>query len=125
MSPGDEHTIHVCTSCRFRDGVALYGQPISGTHLLDELTTKARALPQVRAIGFECLSACDRPCSIAFSAPGKFTYVFGGLDPVLSAAQVLETAALYVRSADGSMRRADRAPMLQASIVARVPPSCD
>lgn len=121
MSFENAHTLHVCTSCRFREGLTMYGQHISGAHLLDDLLAKGRAMPELRVVGQECLSACDRPCAIAFSAPGKATYVFGGLDPVLSAAQIIETATLYVRSGDGSMQRSERAPMLQATIVARVP----
>ena len=118
MSDPNEHTIFVCTSCRAPSGSI---ERRSGAHLLQALSKRLRGHPSLRVVGHECLSVCERPCTIAFRAPGKFAYVFGGLDPDTSAEDIAQTGELYTRSDQGLMPRKERAPQLQATIVARIP----
>ena len=115
------HTIHVCTSCRHKRSGEQHGPLVGGAQLLDELSEKVRGRPALRIVGFACLSVCERPCAVAFSAPGKTTYVFGNLDPLACADDIVQTADLYTQKPDGMLLRKERAPALQAAIVARVP----
>ncbi len=69
-----------------------------------------------------CMSQCDRPCVVAFSGEGRFTYLFGDLDPARDAGAVLETFAAYANQPDGFLERNARAPALRPGILARVPP---
>jgi predicted metal-binding protein len=69
-----------------------------------------------------CMSQCKRPCVVAFSGEGRFTYIFGDLDPTRDAAAVLDAFALYMARPDGFMERFERPEALQASILGRVPP---
>jgi predicted metal-binding protein len=114
--------IHVCTTCRRKDLLEKDGQVPGGALLYDEVSRAARGKPGLRVQPYKCLSACDRPCTVALSSPGKFTYVFGGLDPLESAADIVRTAELFRDKPDGLMPRAERPPRLQPGIVARVPP---
>ncbi|WP_256678040.1 DUF1636 family protein [Fischerella major] len=38
----------------------------------------------------ECLSACNRPCVIALTAPNKTSLMFGDLPPLLSSEAILQ-----------------------------------
>ena len=69
-----------------------------------------------------CMSQCKRPCVVAFSGEGRFTYLFGDLDPAHDAPAVLDAFALYCARADGFMERFERPEVLQAGILGRVPP---
>ena len=76
----------------------------------------------VRAI--ECMSACDRSCTVAIQAPGKTTYLFGGLLPTLAYANdVLACARLQESSPDVWMARECRPGTLREGILARIPAS--
>lgn len=68
------------------------------------------------------MSQCLRPCTIALSAPGRFTYLFGDLDPARDAAAVVDILPLYAAASDGFLPRDRRPPALQAGILGRIPP---
>lgn len=117
--------LHVCTSCRTqgtprepyegRTGFQLYHQLRAAfiEHGLDRFV-------EVRPA--ECLSVCPRPCGIAFSSPGAWSYIFGDQQMGESSAAIMDCAALYGRTPDGFMPRDQRPPSLRASILGRVPP---
>lgn len=69
-----------------------------------------------------CMSQCKRPCVVAFSGEGRFTYLFGDLDPTRDAVAVLDAFTLYCARPDGFMERFERPEALQAGILGRVPP---
>lgn len=119
-------TLHVCTSCRVpgsprepredRAGFKLYRE-LQGTFLKSHLATLVRVEP------VECLSLCPRPCGIALSSPGAWSYLFGDQDHRNAASDIVELASLYVRAHDGFMPREQRPKKLRASVLGRVPPS--
>lgn len=53
----------------------------------------------------DCLSACKRPCAIAFTAPNKTTLMFGDLPPLKSAAAVIRLEEQYYSSNNGIVPR--------------------
>lgn len=69
-----------------------------------------------------CMSQCNRPCVVALSCDGKFTYLFGDLAPQRDVAAILETVALYRIRRDGFMARYERPDVLRAGILGRIPP---
>jgi len=111
----------VCVLCRPADlsremprpGRALF-ETIEDMALRDELPFRIRPV--------ECMSGCQRHCTVALQAPGKISYFFGGLvaDEV-SAAQVLVCAALHQAGPDGFLARGARPERLRAGILARIP----
>lgn len=70
----------------------------------------------------ECLSLCPRPCGIALSSVGKWTYLFGDQKPRESARSIIELVSLYLSSESGLMPREQRPDALRASVLGRVPP---
>jgi predicted metal-binding protein len=74
--------------------------------------------------GVNCLSQCKRSCTVALSGPGRFTYVFGDLDPEAPdhADAVLAVTASYAAAPEGFLAREDRPAPLRAGILGRVPP---
>ena len=118
-------TLHVCTSCRApgtpreprqnRPGFVLY-------HQLREAVESTGLSHLVEVKPAECLSICPRPCGIALSLPGAWTYLFGDQQPDETIREVMECVSLYLASPKGFMARAQRPRSLRGSILGRVPP---
>ena len=109
----------VCTTCR-RGPPKEAEAPRPGAVLAGAL---ASAAPDgVRVVPVECFSNCDGGCTIALRGPGRWTYVYGNLDPEADLAAVLEGAARYVGSADGRVPWRERPEHFRRNCVARIPP---
>jgi predicted metal-binding protein len=112
-------TIHVCVTCRSA------GEPLepkserAGARLLTALLALADDRVSIAAV--ECLSVCKRPCTIGFSAAGKWTYVYGDFLPE-GAPAILAAAALYALTPDGLIPWKQRPEALKKGVVARLPP---
>ena len=113
-----ETILYVCTTCR-REGDDPDGQ-WAGARLHAELL--ARAGEQVRVEAVECLSVCKRPCTVAVAAPDRWTYVYGDLDPVESAAIILDGIAAYAGTPDGIVPWKQRPSAFRSGVIARIPP---
>lgn len=118
-------TVFVCTSCRppgsarepakGRPGYVLYKQ-------LREAIATSPLREKVDVRPAECLSVCPRPCGLAVSRPGSWTYIFGDQTPETDVDAIVECLALYLEKPDGFLVRAERPKALRASILGRVPP---
>ena len=117
----------ICTTCRPLG--ASRAEPASGQLLLDavqvaQLQDDEGRYAQVAVRAIECISSCSRACSVAFQAPGKYTYLFGDLQPDPATAEaVLACAALHAASVDGQLLRNERPEQLRNGILARLPPA--
>ena len=116
----------ICTTCR-PAGVSR-DLPAAGEALLEAVQIATWDLDEVmqariRVRGMACLSGCARACTVAFQAPGKYTYFFGDLvaDEV-TATQILACAQLHAYSMDGNLSRKERPERLRSGILARLPP---
>ena len=125
----DEHTagivLSVCTRCRDgqeADHADVRGGARFATRLVDAVTRRAGSLPAFRLRGVACMSQCKRSCVVAFTAPDRYTLVFGDLDPALDAGAVLDLLPLYLAEPEGQVPRPRRPVPLQAGILGRVPP---
>jgi predicted metal-binding protein len=129
-----KHQLFVCTSCAsiWKEGkrVGISG----GEKLYAQLTADAQnwsLAENYRIRSVECMSACDRACTVGFLAESKFTYLFGDLIkelelreenlPKISAA-LLECAELYYQKSDGNMAWKERPELLKKGILAKIPP---
>jgi predicted metal-binding protein len=113
-------TLYVCTTCK---GVGEFDPeaPRPGAVLLAALA--AGGAPEgVTIKGVECLSACNTGCSIALSSPGKWTYVYGRLDPEIHAEAILAGTTLYAASTDGVVPWRERPEVFRKQSIARIPP---
>lgn len=70
------------------------------------------------------MSQCKRSCIVSLTAEGRFTYVFGDLDPNDDAhvEALFQLVSLYSEAPEGFLERKDRPEALQASILGRFPP---
>ncbi len=117
--------LHVCISCRAPGSPREPRESRAGFKLYQKLRTILLESPlgrHVEARPTECLSLCSRPCWIALSSPGAWSYLFGDQLPDESARDISECISLYLDTADGFMPRTQRPKPLRASILGRVPP---
>jgi predicted metal-binding protein len=111
--------ITVCTSCRAA-GVERTDAP--GKSLLSAIEVAAENHPEVIVRRSQCLSVCKRICTVALSGEGKYTFLFGDLDPATDAEAVVEMARACAAAEHGFVPWKERPEVLRKGIVARVPP---
>jgi predicted metal-binding protein len=115
-----ECLIHVCVTCKREGDGTDADAPRAGAQLHEALLAQ---LPQgMRLQPVECLGNCKRSCSVALSAPGAWTYVFGDLT-AQSGAHLLIAADLLAHSTDGLMPWRGRPEAFKRGMIARLPPS--
>ena len=117
--------LYVCTSCRTagtprepragRQGAVLYQK-------IRKAFENVRFKSQVDVKPAECLSICPRPCGLALTSPGAWTYLFGDQHPNLTVQEIVECVSLYLEAENGFMPRAQRPKSLQKGILGRIPP---
>ena len=110
-------TLYVCATCRPEGHDD--AQPRPGALLARALAERAGGGVAVKAV--QCLSACKRPCAVAFSGPGRFTYVVADADPDVHVDDLLRYARAYGESRDGITVWRERPEIVKRSVVARVP----
>ena len=122
----DTPTLSICLTCR--DGReeacnALRGGERLAQAVLAQLATAA-GRTDVRLRGVRCMSQCKRPCIAALTAPGRFAYLFGDLDPEdpEHVDALLALAPLHAAAPEGFLRREARPEALRARILGRLPP---
>lgn len=116
------HQLILCTTCR---KIGTECRP--GLELLQSLNRtgdlgRAAGLPEDFGIsGTACLSGCTRPCTVAFVADGKTSYLFGDIDPQQNLDALVEFAKLYRAREDGMTRFNERPQELRGKCLARIP----
>ena len=118
--------LYICTSCRQdgvakepkenRDGLQLYMH-------LKKLLKDQNLSDKVNLLPVECLSLCRRPCGIALSSFGSWTYRFGDAYPTSSSQDIIDFVQTYIHSNDGNILRGERPKSLRSSILGKVPPN--
>jgi predicted metal-binding protein len=112
-------TLHVCITCRAGQTIP-EGQPTPGARLRDAILD-AGVPPDVNLIPVECLSACNQGCSVALSAPGRWSYVYGRLSDA-NARDVVAGAVAYAAAPDGIVPWRTRPEIFRKQSLARIPP---
>ncbi|KRR20781.1 MULTISPECIES: DUF1636 family protein [Bradyrhizobium] len=111
-------TLHVCVTCRAgqspREGETALGARLHSAIL------EAGVPESVNVVPVECLSACSQGCSIALSAPGRWSYVYGRLSDV-NAPDVVAGAAAYAAASDGIVPWRSRPEIFRKQSLARIP----
>jgi len=120
-SSSNTHAITVCTDCR------ITGKPCRpGLELLARLNESLAQVSQplerdFSVSGTVCMAGCTRPCTIAFQASGKATYLFGDILPDQSIEDLMAFADLYAGRSDGLTREVERPRSLSGKTIARIP----
>ena len=116
--------LSICMTCR--DGREGACDVRGGTRLARRVAEKLSrdSDPQMQLRGVQCMSQCKRSCIVSLAAEGRFTYVFGELDPDddTHADALFELVSQYLNAPEGFLERKDRPSPLQASILGRLPP---
>lgn len=125
MSIPDEGavTLHVCVTCRGNDTPDDAPRPGARLHRALEAALAERGEPGLRLEPVECLSVCKRPCTVAVSSPGRWTYVYGDLDPDTGAETLLDGLARYAATPDGIVPWRERPAAFRKGVIARIPPA--
>jgi predicted metal-binding protein len=112
-------TLHVCITCRAGQAIP-EGEPTPGARLRDAIV-EAGVPSCVTLVPVECLSACNQGCSVALSAPGRWSYVYGRLSDA-NARDVVAGAAAYAAAPDGIVPWRTRPEIFRKQSLARLPP---
>ena len=110
-------TLFVCVTCRREGDPPAEVRP--GARFYAALRERAT---DIDVVPVECLSNCTRSCSTAVSAPGKWTYVVGDLDPKQNVEDILNFARAHKASPDGLPPWRERPVHVRQHTIARVPP---
>ena len=111
--------LHVCVTCRVGRTLAP-GEAPPGALLHAALADRLPHGAALRIAPVACMANCERGCSAAISAAGKWTYLLGGLGPA-HAADLLAYAAQYAASASGTVLPSRRPASLRGAVLARIP----
>lgn len=118
-------TIFVCVSCRHSlgDDEAAFDQP--GRVLVEAIEAHLRVDgPAPLAVtAVDCLAVCKRPCTIALSGAGKWTYLIGDIDPDRHAGEIVAAARSFAASQNGIVPWRERPASFRKGVIARVPPA--
>ena len=110
----------VCSTCRrgettdpeaIRPGAVLHAG-LEGKELPSGIT--------VRAV--QCLSNCSQGCTIALRSPGRWTYVYGNIDPETQLDTVVDGVSRYAATTDGLVPWRERPQHFRKNCIARIPP---
>lgn len=121
MDTHNTHRITVCTSCKHKGT-----QCRPGFELIEKLRLAIKeagaAIPEnFEVSGTACMAGCDRPCTVAYHANRKATYLFGDIAPDVDIDDLVSFAQQYAYLHDGWSSSLDRPGKLRNSTLARVP----
>ncbi len=121
----DEHPVlSICMTCR--DGREAETGARGGSRLAAAIYAQIseQTATSVTLRGVKCMSQCKRPCIVSLCQVGKFTYVFGDLDPLEFAhpEALIELLGRYSKAPEGFLARMDRPELLRPNILGRFPP---
>ena len=110
-------TLYVCVTCKS-------GEERLGQALFDALSARIAADDEagfsLRAV--ECLSVCKRPCTVALTARGKWTYVVGDLNLDSHLEDIVTAAQRFSRTHDGIVPWRERPIPFRKGVISRTPP---
>jgi len=117
-----QHTLFVCKSC----SATIAHENVTddtiteGVLLLQQLEKLDSDALKVQSVG--CLWTCDRPCSVTFACPNKYTYHFVDLNHSQSADELQQFSELYINSPDGYVKPPKMPGELRSRLLVRIPP---
>ena len=116
-----DHRITICTTCRHKGTECLPGYELI-ERLRQAIALAGDAIPEAFEVsGVACMAGCDHPCTVAYHASKKATYLFGDIEPETDIEDLVAFAEQYAQLQDGWCSSVDRPGKLRKSTLARVP----
>ncbi|MGB0958914.1 MAG: DUF1636 family protein [Halocynthiibacter sp.] len=112
-------TLYVCTTCRA--GLEIPEDGLRPGEVLFNTLTEMGAPEGVKIEGVKCLSACKSGSAVALAQNGKWTYVYGHMDAIEHAQDILDGAAQYAKSEDGIIPWRERSDTFKKQTLSRIP----
>ena len=125
MAEGDMATIFVCGTCRAADEPVDALGTRAGTRMacaIERELARRGGASAVRMIRVECLAVCKRPATVAVAGRGRWTYVYGDLQPDRDAGDLIAGVLAYADAPAGLVPWRLRPSILRKGVIARVPP---
>jgi predicted metal-binding protein len=113
------HQILVCKVCKHYDRPCTPGFELM--RRLRAAIASAGLSEDFEVSGTACLAGCATPCTVAWRASGKATWLFGDVDPDQPLDELIAFSRLYARLDDGWCSGADCPPGLRETTLARIP----
>ena len=117
--------LHICTGCKDRDRDRRRAGRGGGPALLAAVAAEvARRLPEagIEVVAHECLGACPRRGRASLAGPGRWSWLFAGLDAERDVPVLCEFVARWLAAPQGLVDKAHRGATLRPKILGRVPP---
>lgn len=115
------HRITVCTSCRNKGETCRPGYELIAK-LRAAIAAAGDSIPEDFEIsGTACMAGCDHPCTVAYHATRKASYLFGDISPEDDIDDLLDFAKQYAHLHDGWCSSVDRPGKLRKHTLARIP----
>jgi predicted metal-binding protein len=118
-------TVYVCVTCRRKradvpEGFDRPGEGLIGS--LEEEIGRRGLSAGLKVSPVECFAVCNRVCTVAFTAPGKWTHIVGNLDAEAHVADIVTTARKVAEAADGIVPWLEQPEAIRKGGIARLPP---
>lgn len=113
----------VCYICQ-RPDVPRGPQP-EGTVIMQRLRQMledAQLSGQISLEPYGCLGNCRRRCTVALAGPGRWSWLFGELDPNADLGWLVDFARQWLATPDGMIAKSRRSEEARAHGVGRLPP---
>jgi predicted metal-binding protein len=117
--------LHICTGCKDRDRDRRRAGLGGGPALLGAVAAEiGRRLPDagIEIVAHECLGACPRRGRASIAGPGRWSWLFAGLDAEADASALCDFIGHWIATPDGLVEKAKRSASLRPKILGRVPP---
>lgn len=120
-----EHTLFVCSLCRFSEKENKKHGLSGGQHLIAELQKgldNCDLSDRVTIKPVSCMAACRRSCAVTLAANDKLTFILERLSPIESAPDLLEFIEQYVTTSHGKVPYRERSRTIQQATSFILPP---
>ncbi len=111
-----QHTLFVCTLCRFPEQEGTR----AGQYLFNALTQEIQS-DDLQIQPVQCMGACSHSCVVALMAANKYTFIFSNLLP-LQAADVLKFSSQYLTHPTGGVPFQERPESIKDKLFLVIPP---
>ncbi|MEO0014241.1 MAG: hypothetical protein RLZZ535_2630 [Cyanobacteriota bacterium] len=120
-----DHTLLVCSLCRFSETQNKKHGLSGGQYLIEELQKGLESCDfsdRITIKPVSCMAACLRSCAATLAGNGKLTFIFNQLAPIESASELLQFVEQYVTSPNGKVPYQERSTAIKQATAFILPP---